>query len=482
MALPAQRTNHLLNPSFENDAATWVTTGCAVISTTGFSQMHKSGGKIAQATSDGTSTTPSISVTGGSHRAPITAGQWASFRVFTASESGYQTRALLNFRDAAGVTLLSTGGNWENATFYTGFHHSLTVQAPANAASVAVYIYFRDGANPAVAVPSGKRMWVDVAQLGIGATQAAAQEQASEYFDGSTVEVNWTHKWNGAAHASTSTRDYYGVWVEQSADAGAPKVQVTAIGLGNTPVITKVVREAAGETWTVPGWKRRNTLGGDTRPDHSPPLGRPVTYTLYVNGNAVSSKTITVTSTSGWVQSPIQPDLAMPIGTTGDNPNQLALAKPSLKEVAYESRGEEEFPMGGSYPIARAATRGAAGGLSIVLNARTDAVSDEFLALMKASPILLFRPHPSWGSLPALAYLRGNVIETPLTRDVGQGFTRWTADGRLVAPVATAPLTGTVTNGMVATNLAGRTHSSIAAVSSNKRHIDIAANPLGLGA
>jgi hypothetical protein len=75
----------------------------------------------------------------------------------------------------------------------------------------------------------------------------------------------------------------------------------------------------------------------------------------------------------------------------------------------------------------------------------------------------------------------GDVEEAPLNRDRGGQFTQWTTVGRLTTPVSLAPVTGNITNQMVADNLVGRTNASIAAASGNKRNIDIAANPLGLG-
>lgn len=302
------------------------------------------------------------------------------------------------------------------------------------------------------------------------------------YFDGNTTDPNYTHAWTGAVNASTSTRDVYGIWVEQVTGAGAPRVQVTAIGLGGTAVTTQVTRKAGRETWSVPGWKKRNTLNGETYTDWTPPLGRPVTYTLISNGLTINTMTITVTSTTGWVQDPLNPESAMPVETTADGgPAILALSKAALKRLSYGAVYEEETPLGGQYPIVRANDRQGASGVEFHLNAYSNVTSDALQQLVMDTPIILFRGLPSWGSIPALAYLVGDVEEAPFNRARGGQFTAWVAAGKLAAPVALGPLTGSVTNQMVQDNLAGRTNASIQSTSATKRNIDVQANPLGLG-
>jgi hypothetical protein len=302
------------------------------------------------------------------------------------------------------------------------------------------------------------------------------------YFDGAiNGGGNYTSKWNGAANASTSTRDYYGIWAEQLGGAGAPMVQVTVIGLGGVAVSTQVIRQSGRDTWSVPGWKKRNTLGGETFTDATPPLGRPVTYTLISNGLTINSISLTVTSTTGWVQDPLSPETAMPVALTDENPAILALGKAALKRLTYGAQYEEETPLGGAYPIVRAEARSAASGLEFHLNAYQNVTSDALQQLVLDTPVLLFRGLPSWGSIPALAYLVGDVEEAPFNRDRGGQFTAWVAAGKLAAPVALGPLTGLITNAMVQDNLAGRTNASIQSVSGTKRNIDVQADPLSLG-
>jgi hypothetical protein len=465
MALPAQRINRVPNPSAEVATPFVNLSNCTVARVSTSPHVGTWHTRITVTT---TATAWATTATGTSGF-PVVAGTTYQASAYL-KRNGATSRVgevRMAFYTAAGafISTLGTAGNFTYTTTYDRASNSIV--APATAAFAALYV----GITGATA---GETFDVDALLVEDGATLGV-------YFDGATVETGWTHAWTGTANASTSTRDVYGIWPEQVVGAGAPRAQITVIGLGITSVTTQVVREAGGETWSVPGWKRRNTLGGDTLTDWAPPLGREIKYTLLVNGQAVSTRTLTVTSDKGWVQSPTQPDIAMPIALDGTDPNQIALAKPSLKSVTYGIRSEEEFPMGGRYAIARSSARSAAGGVALVLNAATNAVSDQFLDLVEASPILLFRSLPSWGSLPALAYMLGDVEEAPLNRDRGGQFTQWTTVGRLTTPVSLAPVTGNITNQMVADNLVGRTNASIAAASGNKRNIDIAANPLGLG-
>lgn len=203
----AVKTNHIRNPSFEIDDVTWIRSGCT-FTRGSYSQMAKSGTYQGTFSSDGTVAAPYAGVSTSTYRPAVTEGQWISFKAFTATETGgYQTRISFQFRDVAGAVLSTFYSAWVDAPFYTGITRSLSAVAPANAASVAYYVWFQDGLNPGVIVPSGKRLWVDAVNMGIGATQAEAEAVTSVYFDGSTADAtDVDYAWTGTAHASTSTQ------------------------------------------------------------------------------------------------------------------------------------------------------------------------------------------------------------------------------------------------------------------------------------
>ncbi|QPO16947.1 minor tail protein [Arthrobacter phage Kittykat] len=200
-------TNRVVNPDFETGYSSWTLTGCTAAVTSSFSQMLKSGANILQCVSDGTSTIPGISVISASYRPAVTPGQWASFGAFTATETGYETRVWLNWRDAAGATISNTTGVWTVASFYAGANPTIVGQAPALAASVGYYIQYRNPADPTNPVPAGKRMWVDAVSLFVGDTQGEVQAWINEpFYCGATTNDDFTYTWTGAAHLSTTTK------------------------------------------------------------------------------------------------------------------------------------------------------------------------------------------------------------------------------------------------------------------------------------
>ncbi|AZS08157.1 minor tail protein [Arthrobacter phage HeadNerd] len=200
-------TNLAVNPDFETGYSSWTLTGATAASISSFSQMTKSGSNILQVVSDGTSTIPGISVISASYRPAVTPGQWASFGAFTATETGYETRVWLNWRDAAGATISNTTGAWTAAGFYTGANPTIVGQAPALAASVGYYIQFRNPADPTNPVPSGKRMWVDAVSVFVGATQGEVTTWVNEpFYCGSTANDDFIYSWAGTANLSASTK------------------------------------------------------------------------------------------------------------------------------------------------------------------------------------------------------------------------------------------------------------------------------------
>ncbi|QDH48920.1 minor tail protein [Arthrobacter phage Gisselle] len=200
-------TNRAVNPDFETGYSSWTLTGCTAAITSSFSQMLKSGTNILQCTSDGTSTIPGISVISASYRPAVTPGQWASFGAFTATETGYETRVWLNWRDAAGATISNTTGVWTVASFYAGANPTIVGQAPALAASVGYYIQYRNPADPTNPVPAGKRMWVDAVSVFVGDTQGEVTTWVNEpFYCGATTNDDFTYTWTGTAHLSATTK------------------------------------------------------------------------------------------------------------------------------------------------------------------------------------------------------------------------------------------------------------------------------------
>lgn len=303
------------------------------------------------------------------------------------------------------------------------------------------------------------------------------------YFDGSLPpDSSYRYFWTSTANASTSHAEYRGIWVENVTGPPCPRVQVTVSGLGLAAGLVQVTRTADGETWTVPGWYNRSVVDTDTDTDFAVPLGRNVTYTLFFNGAQIGQMSITVTSTTGWVQSPYDPAGAMPINTLLSDPAVLTLAKGALDSRTHASNASKATVMGSKRPHSISGQRLVDGSTMFILHAWKNATSDQFKT-MATAPILLIRGLPSWGSLPGLAYTDAPAQEYAVSRYKNyplDGLTQWVISGDLVQPISRKPLTGAVTNDQVQANLTGVTYNTILARSGSKKNVDIKANPLGL--
>ncbi|QDH48203.1 minor tail protein [Arthrobacter phage MamaPearl] len=201
-------TNHVVNPDFEAGISSWTQNNATATVISSFPQMTKSGSNIVQVVSDGTATVPGISMVSASYRPAVTAGQWVAFGAFMATENGgYETRVQLNWRDSAGATISNTASTYTATPFYTGGQQVHVAQAPAGAASVGYFLQFRDGVNPGVPVPAGKRMWADSVRLFISDYEYEVTRRVNEpFFCGATTNDDFIYAWAGTANLSVSTK------------------------------------------------------------------------------------------------------------------------------------------------------------------------------------------------------------------------------------------------------------------------------------
>lgn len=448
MALPPQRTNLCTNPGFEVSSANWTNVnGGTVGRNTSFFRTGAASGLV---------TFPTFTGQAGIGTA-ITTVVGVSYTVSVWVKTTVAGKVCIQWNGVQSAKH-SGSNSWEK----------LTITGAASATTTQFYVVANDPT-------SGQAAYVDDAFVETTSTADGTS------WDGSTVETGWTYAWTGTAGLSTSTRNVYGLWVDVET-SGTARTQLTVLGLGGTPAITKIIRNDGRQSWPVPGWLGRNTIDADTETDWTVPLGRPVTYTLLKDGIAVASRTVTVNATVGDIMDPLDPQGAMKIAVNSTDPTMLALSTDALRETTYENTSSDrEYPLGGRYPIARPGVRASAQKIPVILNAARNATSDDLLTLIESAPIVLIRSLPSWGSVPPLLYTDGGVREAPFNRGRGGQFTQWEIDASAVAPVTRRTNAGRVTNDQVKANLAGRTHASIKAASGNKRHVEIKANPLGLG-
>lgn len=199
--------NRAVNPSFEGGSTTpWTGSGGTFVQTSSFSQMLKSGSQIAQFTADGTVAAPSLYMNSASYRPATAPGQWAGLSAFIATETGYEVRVQISWRDAAGAVISNVSSAWTTGSFYAGANPQIVAQAPALTVSFGYYLQFRNPADT-TAMASGKRMWADAVKVFVGDTQGEVQTWIDEpYYDGSTTNDDFTYSWSGAANLSTSVK------------------------------------------------------------------------------------------------------------------------------------------------------------------------------------------------------------------------------------------------------------------------------------
>jgi hypothetical protein len=297
-------------------------------------------------------------------------------------------------------------------------------------------------------------------------------------------DSNYRYYWDGAEYGSTSEAEYRGLWLEEATGAPCKAMQITVSGLGLTATEVTVQRTADNETWTVPGWFNRKVTDADTETDFAIPLGRPVTYTMFVNGVQFTQQTITLASTCGYVQDPYDPTSAMPVNTILTDTNVLTLGKGALDSRTHVSNATKATVMGAKRQYSISGQRLADGSVIMLIHAWKNTVSDQFKAMSEGAPILLFRGLPSWGSIPGLAYMDGPVQEYAVNRYQHPGnnnaLTQWTITGDLVQAVSRLPITGKATYDQVAAEVAGATYATVQGRSGSRHYLDIQANPLTL--
>src|SRR4029453_3056888 len=168
-------TNQVVNPSFEVNLTSWSSDGSTSAITSSFSQMVKSGSNIVQVTSNGTVVVPGISMVTATYRPLVSPGQWVGLKAFMATETGYEVRVQIAWKDAAGANLGFVASPWTVAGFYTGATPQIVSQAPASTVSGAYYLQFRNPADTVSFMASGKRMWADAVELVVGGDQGEVQ-------------------------------------------------------------------------------------------------------------------------------------------------------------------------------------------------------------------------------------------------------------------------------------------------------------------
>jgi hypothetical protein len=233
-----------------------------------------------------------------------------------------------------------------------------------------------------------------------------------------------------------------------------------------------------GRTITVPGWRAKQFTDSVVDMDWCAPTNRPITYTLLVNGVVVAAATITLPSAYGWLQDPLQPDKCLKFALSRDGLGTAVLDDKSLTQFTHKSNSNAFPILGSPEPVMFGGQRQAQSGVTYRLRTFTDADADTALDLIQGTPILLIRSLPAMVGLPALAYLNGDVGQTPFTNHLPGGHQQyWSVTGDLIAAVLQAAVTGSVTYDQVQQLLAGYTYDQIKALAAATTYLDWKKNP-----
>lgn len=264
--------------------------------------------------------------------------------------------------------------------------------------------------------------------------------------------------------------------LEQSNDV-RPTVILTVTGLGVSTVTVRITRSVGGESLTVPGALAWEVVDSGALTDYAPPLNIQATYTLYVDGVIADVKTVTAVSEHSWIQDPRQPDRCLPVVLGGIEPGCLTLGGESLQAFDYPAGSSTMPVMGDSYPVAFGGQRSAARGVNLTLHAM-DAPGRDMFALIKESPVLLFRPAVAEIPLPPMTYMLAAVTATHHGAGSGEAFTTWSVSGDLVRAVLQQVISGFLTYDDVQAVLGVYTYDEVQALAAGTTYLDWQKNPL----
>lgn len=223
-------------------------------------------------------------------------------------------------------------------------------------------------------------------------------------------------------------------------DLPCPRVGLTVTGLSPTSESTVTVwKSVAGEPRVaVRGLRKVRVVDFHYVEDFEVPLGRPVTYTLEVDGPVVPltlTATVTISSDKVWLQDPLDPTTAVAVSIHRDG-SDVYMTSGALRSVSRPTSGTRVDVMGARYPTLLGGGRRSAQGVPLDLGTRSVEAAAQVRDLLDAASPLLVRTAPEISQIPALSYVDADVDELPLTMFIDGGaqhrLTRWAIAGDLV--------------------------------------------------
>lgn len=309
------------------------------------------------------------------------------------------------------------------------------------------------------------------------------------YFDGSFVNAaQVVYAWTGTANASTSTATTYNptITVVAKTDAPCPRVEVTFQDLDPSTDVVNVWRTADGSRQAVRGARGRTVVGSDFVTDYEAPLGRTLSYDLEVISGVcaqapVTTATVTVTSSTWWIQDPLVPSsaIALSSGPTSDGAPRLTAA--AVKDLEYAGAVNIIPILGSDAPVALSGNRTIGGNVDFSIFTDAASASAQLRNLLLQTSLLLIRPNGDSVSapLPGLCYYSSaKPVEQPMPTTYSGTLTHWQLTGDLVAAPTMNVLVPIWTYGTVAALWA--TYQQAQTTLASKTYLDVQKSPSGV--
>ena len=236
-----------------------------------------------------------------------------------------------------------------------------------------------------------------------------------------------------------------GISVDVLPDAGAPQVGITVTGLvaGTPSTISVRLSTDGGVTWqTVRGADRVSVIGAVFLRDFVPPLNRPVTYQLVVHTGTTptpTEDTVTVPSSTAWVQDPLNPTAAVPVDCWGAGAGVMVLAD-AFETLTRAQSVDATQVQGARLPVASVGTRQAPSRVRVHLRTllpAQDATTATLRTLLDTAGTLVLRGLPATIPLDPVAHVvTGPVDDVPVIGSLLGERNDWVMDVTQVRPTA----------------------------------------------
>jgi hypothetical protein len=275
------------------------------------------------------------------------------------------------------------------------------------------------------------------------------------------------------------------ITVVAKTDAPCPRVEVTIAGLVSSAETVNVWRTADGRRQAVRGGRKRTVVGSDFVTDYEAPLGRVLSYDLEVlsgsdAGAVVTTATVTVLSSTWWIQDPLVPSSAIPLNVAKQDSTAPYLMASAVKSLEYGASVTLIPILGSPDPVALMGNRSSAGNVSFDMFTNLASVTTQLRNLIKQTSLILVRPTGTRNDgIPGLAYFAsGKPVEKPVTVAFGGTLTMWTLGGDLVAAPTMNVLIPIWTYGKVQALWA--TYQQAQTTLSGKTYLDVLKSPSGV--